>query len=168
MDEINNKINLKKVISWILVILWMITVFCFSSQVGDESKATSGNTIRRIVLFFNTNISEYKLEEIVELLQPFTRKLAHFTIYTIGGFILYNLNNKYDNSKKRKIAFSFLLGLMYAITDEIHQYFVPGRSCRIFDVFVDSCGVITGILLYISMLKIIDKILKNKVKKVNK
>ena len=57
---------------------------------------------------------------------------------------------------------------MYAITDEIHQFFVPGRSCRIFDAFVDSCGVITGILLYISMLKIIDRMLKNKMKKVNK
>ena len=168
MDKVNNKIKFKKMVSWILVILWMITVFCFSSQVGDESKATSGNTIRRIVLFFNSNISVYKLEEIVESLQPFTRKLAHFTIYTIGGFILYNLNNKYDNSQKRKIAFSFLLGLMYAITDEIHQFFVPGRSCRIFDVFVDGCGVITGILLYISMLKIIDRMLKNKMKKVNK
>ena len=168
MDKVNNKIKFKKMVSWILVILWMITVFCFSSQVGDESKATSGNTIRRIVLFFNSNISVYKLEEIVESLQPFTRKLAHFTIYTIGGFILYNLNKKYDNSQKRKIAFSFLLGLMYAITDEIHQFFVPGRSCRIFDVFVDSCGVITGILLYISMLKIIDRMLKNKTKKVNK
>lgn len=168
MDKVNNKIKFKKMVSWILVILWMITVFCFSSQVGDESKATSGNTIRRIVLFFNSNISVYKLEEIVEFFQPFTRKLAHFTIYTIGGFILYNLNNKYDNSQKRKIAFSFLLGLLYAITDEIHQYFVPGRSCRIFDVFVDSCGVITGILLYISMLKIIDRMLKNKMKKVNK
>ena len=56
MDKVNNKIKFKKMVSWILVILWMITVFCFSSQVGDESKATSGNTIRRIVLFFNSNI----------------------------------------------------------------------------------------------------------------
>ena len=39
----------------------------------------------KIHLFGN----EKFLEEIVESLQPFTRKLAHFTIYTIGGFILY-------------------------------------------------------------------------------
>ena len=42
---------------------------------------------------------------------------------------------------------SFVLGIVYATSDEIHQYFVPGRACMIEDVFIDTLGVILGILL---------------------
>lgn len=157
-----NKTNIKKIIDIILVILWMIIIFCFSSQVGDDSSATSGNTIRRIVTFFNSNISNEDLEIIVETLQPFTRKLAHFTIYTLGGFLIYNLNNNFSNTTKRKIIYSIMFGLFYAITDEIHQYFVPGRSSRVFDVFIDTCGTCTGVLIYRILLKIINKTIKKK------
>ena len=37
--------------------------------------------------------------------------------------------------------------VLYSVTDEIHQMFVPGRSCELRDVAIDSCGVATGILL---------------------
>lgn len=153
-----NKIKIYKIISWLLVITWMIVIFLFSNQVGDDSKVTSGNTIRKIITFFYHDISEVRLEEITEALQPFTRKLAHFTIYTIGGIVLYNLNNTYKSERKNKILYSIIPGVMYATTDEIHQYFVPGRSCRIFDVFIDSLGVITGILIYLLILAIIKKV----------
>lgn len=44
-------------------------------------------------------------------------------------------------------AFSWLLGTIYAITDEIHQYFVPGRACSTFDILIDSAGVACGMIL---------------------
>ena len=72
---------MRKIISITLVILWMILVFWFSSQIGDDSQVTSGNTIRKIITFINNNIDKVKLEEIVELLQPNVRNLAHFTLY---------------------------------------------------------------------------------------
>lgn len=37
---------------------------------------------------------------------------------------------------------------LYACSDELHQYFVPGRSCRFFDVCVDSTGAFFGALLF--------------------
>jgi VanZ family protein len=40
---------------------------------------------------------------------------------------------------------SFFAGLLYAVSDEIHQYFIPGREMRAFDVFIDSLGVIAGL-----------------------
>lgn len=160
-ENIKLKYKISTLISILLVILWMITIFWFSSQVGDDSSATSGNTIRKIVTFFYSNITTENLELIVEALQPFVRKLAHFTIYTIGGFLLYNLSNQLK--LKSKFINSLCFGILYAISDEIHQFFVPGRSCRIFDVFVDTCGLITGILIYIVILKIICTV-KKKVK----
>lgn len=159
------KFNIWIIISIVLVILWMITIFWFSSQVGDDSSATSGNTIRKIVKFFYTNITTENLELIVQTLQPFVRKLAHFTIYTIGGFLLYNLSIQLK--LKSKFINSLGFGILYAISDEIHQFFVPGRSCRIFDVFVDTCGLITGITIYIIIIKIINRIMKRQESKDN-
>ena len=42
---------------------------------------------------------------------------------------------------------AWLIGTAYAVTDEFHQSFVPGRSCELRDVMIDSCGVLTGVLL---------------------
>lgn len=144
----NNKEIIIKIIDIILVLIWMCVVFWFSSQVGDTSKSQSGNTIRRIITFFNKNITTENLEMIVEALQPFVRKLAHFSIYTLGGMLIYNLINKYDLNKKVKIIYTIVIGALYAASDEIHQLFVPYRSGQITDVLIDTCGVITGIIIF--------------------
>jgi VanZ family protein len=42
---------------------------------------------------------------------------------------------------------SFLLGLAYAATDELHQYFVRGRHASPFDVAIDAVGLALGLLV---------------------
>ena len=42
---------------------------------------------------------------------------------------------------------AWLAGTLYAVTDEIHQSFVPGRSCELRDMGIDSCGVLAGVLV---------------------
>lgn len=155
---------MRKIISIILVILWMIIVFWFSSQIGDDSQVTSGNTIRKIITFINNNIDKLKLEEIIETLQPFTRKLAHFTLYTLGGILIFNMFSSFKLKNKEKIYFSILSGAVYAITDEVHQLFVPGRSGMIKDVFIDSLGIITGVIICLIIIKIINIIIKKVIK----
>lgn len=166
MNNKNEKLKyIVKIIDILLVVIWMCTVFWFSSQVGDDSKAQSGNTIRKIITFFNKNITKENLEIIVETLQPFVRKLAHFSIYTLGGILIYNLINKYNLNKKVKIIYTIIIGALYAASDEIHQLFVPYRSGQITDVLIDTCGVITGIIICIVLSKILRYIktnLKNK------
>lgn len=145
---------MRKIISITLVILWMIIVFWFSSQVGDDSQVTSGNTIRKIITFINNDIDKLKLEEIVEILQPIVRKLAHFTLYTLGGILIFNMFSSFKLKNKEKIFCSILCGAVYAITDEVHQLFVPGRSGMIKDVFIDSLGIITGVLICVVVVKL--------------
>tara|TARA_Y100000310_G_scaffold330494_1_gene402246 strand:+ start:290 stop:685 length:396 start_codon:yes stop_codon:yes gene_type:complete len=43
---------------------------------------------------------------------------------------------------------AFLLAMGYGLSDEIHQFFVPGRSCALFDVFLDGVGVVFASLVY--------------------
>ena len=154
--------NKKRIILIILTILWMGIIFSFSAENSDKSSNTSGRTIRTIVRIF-TNLPKEQENQVVEQLQHVVRKGAHFSIYTIGGIILLFLVKTYTNNKPWIYAWG--IGTLYAITDEIHQYFVPGRSCEIADVMLDSCGVITGILIVIGIICIKLKLsyIKNKV-----
>ncbi|HIU52150.1 MAG TPA: VanZ family protein [Candidatus Merdicola faecigallinarum] len=61
--------------------------------------------------------------------------------------LIFEFINTYNIDVKRKITYSFIIGVIYAITDEIHQLFVPGRSGEIRDVLIDGLGIIVGIIL---------------------
>jgi VanZ family protein len=67
------------------------------------------------------------------------RKGAHVTEYAILGLLLVRAIG-------REVP-TFLLGVGYAITDEIHQHFVSGRHSSPIDVAIDSAGVLIGILV---------------------
>lgn len=57
--------------------------------------------------------------------------------------------------KNKKIfLITILICFLYAVSDEIHQYFVPGRACRIFDVTIDTLGSSFFILVYFLYSKI--------------
>lgn len=149
--------NKKKII--ILIVFWMIFVFMFSHQGSDKSSGTSGKTIGFIIdkLSITKNMSEIERQELIETLQPPVRKIAHFTIYTIGGILAFAYTNQYKISTKRKFVYSILFCFIYAITDEIHQIFIPGRSGEIRDVLIDTTGGILGTLITFYFIKIFKK-----------
>lgn len=144
-----------KILKIILIIIWMITVFCFSGQQGTESGDTSRSFTVVIIQVFTGNKLALN-DPFIEEIQLIIRKLAHFTVYAIGGFLIMNYAYTTDKTRKYQVLYSIGFGGLYAITDEIHQLFVPGRTGRILDVGIDSLGVITGIFIYIILEKIIN------------
>ena len=50
---------------------------------------------------------------------------------------------------KQSVVFTLLLCIGYAITDELHQAFVPGRTPKLLDVLIDSSGASLGISIYV-------------------
>ena len=156
------KENLKKIIYLVLVLMWMLTVFMFSSQKGEESQRTSNEVTEIIVEIFthNQNITESEKLELVEYIDYYIRKIAHYSIYTLGGILIHNYINTYNISGKKVILISILIGIIYAILDESHQYFIAGRSARILDVLIDSFGILTGVII-INIVKILKKPLYN-------
>lgn len=126
---------MKKRINILLVILWMILIFTMSSFNSTESSNQSNFIVDIITNIFNiTNIN---------LLSLIIRKLAHFTEYFILGILIYNLIHSYN----KKICIAIIICVLYAISDEIHQLFVPGRSCQLLDILIDTMGSIVGIYL---------------------
>lgn len=71
------------------------------------------------------------------------RKLAHFTEFTCLGLLLGWL---FAMLQKGKVL-PFLCGVAAASLDETIQRFVPDRGPSVKDVCIDSCGVLTGIVL---------------------
>lgn len=78
-------------------------------------------------------------------------KLYHFLFYIPFGFLL---AGSLDHQKvwlpgsKRYLGFAIFLGALYGLSDEIHQYFVPGRMMSLWDFLADSLGVLTGAWIY--------------------
>lgn len=131
----------KNKISLLLVILWMIFIFVMSSF-----DATSSSNQSNFIVDIITSIINIKD---IELLSLIIRKLAHFIEYFILGILVINFITRYD----KKIIIAILLCIIYATSDEIHQIFVPGRSCQIIDIMIDSLGSIMGIYLYKLIIK---------------
>ena len=127
---------MKKYFKLILVIIWMIFIFMMSAFSATESGSQS-YLIATFVgkLFHIKNIT---------LLIFIIRKLAHFTEFLILGILVSNWLKNYN----KKLCLSVFICTIYAISDEVHQIFVPGRSCEVRDMLIDVLGAIIGIFIF--------------------
>ncbi len=147
--------------SWFIVAAVAMLIFFFSSQNSQESTQVSHGLIERIYFWytslFGRPCSSGDLLKISFFWDRFVRKLAHFFIYTILGLCCANAFYLTLSHLKKAFGFSLLAGCLYAVSDEIHQLFVPGRSCQLSDMALDSCGVLCGILLFCIILELVTK-----------
>lgn len=129
---------MKKQLSIILVLIWMIIIFIMSSFNAEDSANQSNFIVNIIANILNINN--------IELLNLIIRKLAHYIEYLILGILVINMFIK--NNIPKSYLISIIFCVIYAISDEIHQFIIPGRACQIKDILIDSIGSITGIYLY--------------------
>ena len=148
-----------RIITFMLTVTICITIFKFSSEDSGKSTGTSGFVIDFIINInpFTKNLNTIQKEEIKENIKMPIRKLAHFSIYTTLGIAIMCYISTYTINKYKKIGGSLSIGVLYAISDEIHQLFVPGRSGQVTDVFIDAIGVLFGIGIVLLVKKIIQK-----------
>lgn len=151
--------NIFRILFIILLILMYIIIFYFSSQNGDESSNLSGGIVRKILYSIGL-VDNLEVESILEIV---IRKIAHFSLYFICGILAMSIMITYDFSNKFRILISFGTNVIYSVSDEIHQMFVPGRTGKIMDVFIDSFGIICGTLIIYFGLKIYNFIKRKKV-----
>lgn len=91
------------------------------------------------IIFWLSSIPELKTNLKYDYL---LRKIAHTIEYFILTFLLYR---GFAGTGNRKIfllfAYPATLSFFYALSDEFHQSFVPGRCGSIRDVLIDSIGI---------------------------
>lgn len=98
------------------------------------------------VIFFFSSIPDLKTELEYDF---FLRKVAHVSEYFILTFLLHRaFSGSFNINAIRLFMYPAIFSLLYAISDEIHQYFVLGRNCAFQDVLIDSIGIV---IFYIFM-----------------
>lgn len=115
----------RKVLSWLVVFIGIALIFYISGlSFGPGESVVGGFTI-----FYH-----------------------FFAFFWLAFFISISMIHGKSTSLKLT-ALVVSLALLYAASDEIHQMFVPGRSCNFFDFFTDSAGILFANLIYIFRLR---------------
>lgn len=133
----------------ILTVLWMILIFSFSAKPADESSQMSLSVGRIIANIFIPDFEEWsdtEQEEFVVRIDHPVRKCAHASEYAVLGVLLVGTIGNYGIKGRRLMGYTLVIGIAYAASDEFHQLFVPGRSCQITDVMIDSAGLAAGMI----------------------
>lgn len=134
----------------------MTVIFCMSAknaQDSSEMSLTVGRTICGIFVSGYENLPEETQTAYAKNIEFPIRKGAHVFEFTVLGFLLggfFLAEKKIRVTEGQGLFFcicAFGAGVFYAITDEIHQLFVPGRAGRAIDVGIDSTGVLLGVFV---------------------
>ena len=143
---------------WLPVVLWMALIFSAS---GDKlSGQRSSRIIGPLVRWLVPDISDQALDTVVH----YVRKTAHVTEYAILALLLWRALRTLQPSPSLLVgpgvpaeppsrlgwrwpvaAGALALAVLYAITDEFHQSFVPSREGQALDVLIDSFGAALGL-----------------------
>lgn len=139
---------------WIITVAWMILIYRLSAENAELSTERSSfylELIRKIdsktilteyALRKITHISEFGILALLSFLaMRFTNKISPKTAYSESRVKIIKSDNE------MYIVLSLWLSLFYAVLDEYHQLFVPGRSGSIYDVAFDAIGIITVLLI---------------------
>lgn len=149
----------KRIVLWLLVAANMAVIFMFSSQPAAESSATSESFAYKVLSIISPSfrdMPEEKQIERVESVQNIFRKGAHFSIYALLGFLICLLITV-GYSFGRGFIFSPVFAGLYAVSDELHQHFVEGRTGKLGDVVIDFFGAVCGALLAAAITALIAK-----------
>lgn len=112
----------KRIKYWLPVILWALLIFLLSSRALPEVTGTYWG--------------------------DFTfKKLSHLVFYGILAVLIYRALVFEGMSKLKAIYFSVVFSMLYGISDEIHQSFVPGRQPHIRDIIFDTIGAGMSLLI---------------------
>ncbi|MGV8905496.1 MAG: VanZ family protein [Acetobacterium sp.] len=143
---------------WLMVMITMSSIFVLSSQPAPASAKLSGELVDLLVKNLVGNFHSLSLSEQAAITTDWSfvvRKTAHATIYTLLGFVTMLAVYKTAKQKPLKITLSkgsqtqiaLAIGFSFALSDEIHQRFVAGRSSELRDVLIDLGGTALGIAI---------------------
>ena len=130
---------------WLLAAACAGCIFWLSSKDGNQSQNMSDSVRGILMKLFGPLLNSF-----------IVRKFAHFFEYAVLGFLI---GCALFLSRRRFSPITAVIcSALYSVSDEIHQYFVPGRACRIFDVGVDTLGALTGTLILALIILIMNSI----------
>lgn len=151
----NNEVKkypVKIILAWSMVVIWMAVIFVFSHQ----SSEVSGGFSASLAEFFLRLFGMAADEAAVSLADNVIRNIAHgFIFFVLGLFVSY----AFETVNIREFAnagLTFIVSSIYAVSDEVHQIFIPGRAGQLIDFLIDALGIVIAIIVYQLIKTIID------------
>lgn len=143
---------MKKWISLAVTLSIMALIFALSAQSGESSRLLSDSVAQAVE---NSGASALTPGWFNSNLFINIRKWAHVYIYAALGFsTALTLSFWSKQTLLRMGGCSTLICFCYAVSDELHQYFVPGRAMLMTDLWVDAAGYLPGILIACLLLRL--------------
>jgi len=130
--------------AWLLLTAtWAVTIFYFSTA------PYSATTSARLLSADLDRLSISILPQDSALLNELLRKSTHLAEYAILAMLLYNVLKPVENPfwSPRAAFWALVISGCYSVTDELHQYFVPGRHASFSDCVIDSTGALLGLFV---------------------
>jgi VanZ family protein len=133
-------------IFWLLTLIWAAQIYRFST--APYSSEASRSVLERVLQTLHLTVSS----SAISALNTLGRKLTHLTEYCILTLLLYRSISPASPLRWRPCLAYFSVGLasLYAIGDEYHQLFVPGRRAALLDWGIDLVGAgVAALVVYI-------------------
>jgi VanZ family protein len=131
------------VVWWLVTLVWAAEIFYLSTATFGGSLSQS--LLTQILATFHLSVSPYALD----ILDTSLRKSAHLIEYVVFSLLLYGSfggRNRF-RWRPRLACCCVLAAAAYALTDEFHRVFVPGRHASLIDWGIDATGAAIGMLL---------------------
>lgn len=126
--------------NWLLLAILLVLCFAWGNSMlsGETSKSMSGGMRELLVSIFPflERMPEYAL-----------RKITHFAEFGVLGFLLAWYTVWRGKTGFARFSAPFSLAMLAALIDETIQIFRPDRLSSVVDVWIDTAGACTGILL---------------------
>jgi len=107
---------------WLPVVMWAAIIFVFSSRPTART-------------------SEIHWQDFV------VKKTAHIILFGVLCLLLYRALRQEGIEKKNSGLYAVVITFMYAVSDELHQSFTPGREPTFRDIIFDTIGALSAIYL---------------------
>lgn len=133
----------------------------FSAENAEESLETSDGivdvVIEKITEGVRDDMTPAEYDSLRMTISKIVRKCAHYSIYLVLGVLVSLALGRHMARGRWHFLASQVWCSLYAVSDEIHQIFVPGRAGRILDVMIDSAGAFCGIAIVAATAAMIGK-----------
>jgi VanZ family protein len=141
--------TLKKILPWVAVTFWMALLFYLSHQPATTSNELSTGLTAVIIQTIEKVIPGVEFD--LSWVNHLVRKSAHFMAYLVLGSLVINAlkgSRAVGYIGYKLVLLALCICISYAISDEVHQLFVPGRGGQLKDVILDSAGATIGIYVF--------------------
>ncbi len=127
---------------WVVTLAWAALIFYFST--GAFGSSFTAWLLSHVLSLLQLRVSPATFVTLHFLL----RKLAHLTEYAIFGLLLYHCFEPHHQSSWHEgtALWAILAAAAYALSDELHQRFVSGRTASLVDSGIDTAGAAFGVL----------------------